>query len=188
MAPPPNSCGPMTMSLASIPLSGTRCDVGVDDSSVMDLLLMATSSSIRDDPELHAWTERWYRASIGPGGLIALIDAAVDADIRRVLPSVQAPTLVIQAADDAFVTRGNGEYLAAHIPNAELRIVPGSQSRRALEDDILDQVETFLTGAPPPLSRRPTVSSRPSYSATSWLPLGKRPRSEIRPGANGSIG
>jgi class 3 adenylate cyclase/predicted alpha/beta hydrolase len=121
----------------------------VDDRFVLDMLITTTTPQAAADPALRGWTERWFRASIGPGGLLALIDAAIQTDIRHVLPTVQAPTLVIHAADDAFVPAGNAEYLAEHIPSAELRLVSGASSTRAFEDDVLDEIETFLTGVPP---------------------------------------
>ncbi len=121
----------------------------VDDRFVMDLLITTTIPQAATDPSLRAWTERWFRASIGPGGLLALIDAAAQTDIRPVLPIVQAPTLVLHAIDDGFVPAGNADYLAEHIPSAQLRIVSGAATSRAFEDDVLDEIETFLTGAPP---------------------------------------
>jgi class 3 adenylate cyclase len=120
----------------------------LDDRAVIDLLMTASSGPDLD-PWERTWGERWWRASIGPGGLVTLIDAGMQMDIRDILPAVQVPTLVMHAVDDGFVPMGNAEYIAEHVPKAKLLLVKGAYTRRGLEDDVLDEIETFLTGAPP---------------------------------------
>jgi class 3 adenylate cyclase len=71
-------------------------------------------------------------------------------DMRGVLPSIQAPTLVIQHTDVPWIRVGHGRYLAEHIPNARYIERPGSWGGVYWVQDVdwvLDEVQTFLTGA-----------------------------------------
>jgi class 3 adenylate cyclase/predicted alpha/beta hydrolase len=121
----------------------------LDDAAVADLLLSTSDPANFADPEIRRWTERWFRASIGPGGLLALIDAFVQTDIRDVLPTVRVPTLVMHVSDDGFVPVENARFVADHIAGAQLRVVSSGGTSRSLDDDVLDEVESFITGAPP---------------------------------------
>ena len=62
----------------------------------------------------------WFRA------FADLCEAFSRLDIRRDLPKITAPTLVIAGELDALKPIGNSEVLAREIPNARLKIVPGA--------------------------------------------------------------
>ena len=47
-------------------------------------------------------------------------------DVRSVLPSVRAPTLVLHRRDDRYIELAHGQYLAEHIDGAELVELPGA--------------------------------------------------------------
>jgi class 3 adenylate cyclase len=66
-----------------------------------------------------------------------------------VLPSIQAPTLVLHRKDDKFVDKRHSIYLAEHVPGARLVELPGSEVITFGQDDdrLVDEVEEFLTGA-----------------------------------------
>jgi class 3 adenylate cyclase len=67
------------------------------------------------------WWARYQRASVAPGALIAEIGRYAASDVRPVLPSIQAPTLVLSDSDGTiFNAPDNGQYLASHIPGARL--------------------------------------------------------------------
>jgi class 3 adenylate cyclase len=58
------------------------------------------------------------------------------------------PTLVIHRADDRIVPIQHARYLAEHIPGARYVELPGCDHLWWVEgDDILDEVESFLTGS-----------------------------------------
>jgi pimeloyl-ACP methyl ester carboxylesterase len=78
-----------------------------------------------DHPE-RAWFERYVRASISPGALIAEFDRFLATDVRAVLPAVSAPTLVIVDPDAEWEDRDprNGRFAAERIPGAQLVEVP----------------------------------------------------------------
>jgi hypothetical protein len=77
-----------------------------------------------DHPE-RAWFDRYVRASISPGGLIAEFDRFQATDIRAVLPTVSAPTLVLVGpkGNDDMDPR-NGRLAAQRIAGAHLVEVP----------------------------------------------------------------
>jgi class 3 adenylate cyclase len=71
-------------------------------------------------------------------------------DVRSVLPTLSAPTLVLHRKDNQHYRLPYGEYLAVHIPGARLIVLPGADCYpfyTEASDDVLDEVEEFLTGA-----------------------------------------
>jgi class 3 adenylate cyclase len=89
------------------------------------------------------------RATASPGMLTALAQMFIDIDVRDVVPSVQAPALVLHRVHDRLVNVGNGRWLAEHLPNARLVELPGDDHVPWYEgrDEWLGEVEEFLTGA-----------------------------------------
>jgi class 3 adenylate cyclase len=76
----------------------------------------------------------------------------IDIDVRPALRSIQAPTLVLHP-ESPF--GDEGAYIADRIPDARLVTTPGTQYLPWLLPEALDEVEQFLTGAPPtPLADR----------------------------------
>jgi class 3 adenylate cyclase len=80
-----------------------------------------------------------------------ILAMAMDTDVRRVLPSIRVPTLVVHRANDQATRVEGGRYLAQHIPGAKLVEVPGEDHFPWVGDSdaILDEVEQFVTGALP---------------------------------------
>jgi class 3 adenylate cyclase len=73
-------------------------------------------------------------------------------DIRDILPNIQAPTLVIHRTDHPAVPIDGARYLAEHIPGARFVELPGTDALPYTPtggDDVLDEVEEFLTGVRP---------------------------------------
>ena len=97
------------------------------------------------------------RMSASPGMARAALEAAFRMDVRSILPTITAPTVVIHARDEVIPVQ-EGRYLADHIPGARLLEVDGNDHVPWLADPdrILTEVEEFLTGshAAPSLSRR----------------------------------
>jgi pimeloyl-ACP methyl ester carboxylesterase len=112
----------------------------------MDLTVMAPNA----DAALRAWFERRGRAGLSPAGARDLILMNSKADVRELLPSVSCPTLVLHRTGDRDVHVEEGRYLARHIPGARLVVLPGDDHFVAVDaDQILDEVEEFLTGTRP---------------------------------------
>ena len=73
----------------------------------------------------------------------------VSGDVRGVLPSVKAPTLVISHTEVPWIRLGHGRYLAEHIPNARYVERAGFWGGVFWMEDVdwvLDEVQSFLTG------------------------------------------
>jgi class 3 adenylate cyclase len=70
-------------------------------------------------------------------------------DIRAVLPSVSVPTLVLHRAGDRDSRTEESRYIAEHIPGARFVELTGDDHLPSIRpDEILDEVEEFLTGVP----------------------------------------
>ena len=97
------------------------------------------------------------RMSASPGMARATLEAVMRLDIRPILPTIAAPTLIVHASDDVVPIQG-GRYLADHIPGARLLEIEGHDHAPWLTDPhiICAEIEEFLTGshAAPPQSHR----------------------------------
>jgi class 3 adenylate cyclase/pimeloyl-ACP methyl ester carboxylesterase len=71
-------------------------------------------------------------------------------DVREILPSVQAPTLIIHGRDEMMPIAW-ARYLAEHLPDATLVETEGHGLLGAPEtlDPLIDEVEQFVTGQHP---------------------------------------
>src|SRR5262249_51231498 len=63
---------------------------------------------------------------IEPAGYAACCEAIAAMDLRPVLGSVTAPTLVISAAEDPATPPAHGAVIAMAIPGARLRVIRGT--------------------------------------------------------------
>ncbi|MGO9040583.1 MAG: adenylate/guanylate cyclase domain-containing protein [Mycobacterium sp.] len=88
------------------------------------------------------------RMSASPGMARATLEAAFRIDVRPILPTISAPTLVIHAREDPVPVQG-GRYLADHIPGARLLEVQGRDHMPWFTDPdrITSEIEEFLTGS-----------------------------------------
>jgi pimeloyl-ACP methyl ester carboxylesterase len=97
------------------------------------------------------------RMCASPGMVRASMESVLGIDVRPILPTITAPTLVIHAREDTVPVQ-NGWYLADHIPGARMLEVDGAEHAPWFTepDRILTEVEEFLTGshaAPAPSHR-----------------------------------
>src|SRR6516225_5907224 len=97
------------------------------------------------------------RMCASPGMVRATIESNFRIDVRPILPTLTAPTLVIHAREDPIPVQC-GRYLADHIPGARWLEVEGVDHAPWFTepDKILTGIEEFLTGsraAPPPSHR-----------------------------------
>jgi class 3 adenylate cyclase/pimeloyl-ACP methyl ester carboxylesterase len=97
------------------------------------------------------------RMCASPGMVRAALEANFRIDIRPILPTITAPTLVIHARDDLMPVQWS-RYLADHVPGARYLEVDGDYHTPWFTepDKILTEIEEFLTGshAAPAQSRR----------------------------------
>jgi len=104
--------------------------------------------SIAHDAERATKSAAYFRAAASPGAALAVMSMNRDIDVRRVLPSVRVPTLVLHRVDEKVIDVEHARYLARHIPGAKLIELPGVDHIFWVGDGdaIVDEVELFLTG------------------------------------------
>jgi len=79
-----------------------------------------TTPSLANDEKHRHWVAKSYRSSASKADAIALLKMGADIDLRAVLPSINVPTLVLQAKEDLTNSLESGRDLASRIPNAKL--------------------------------------------------------------------
>jgi pimeloyl-ACP methyl ester carboxylesterase len=91
----------------------------------------------------------YFRRSASPGAAVALMRMNTQIDVRDVLPTIQAPTLVLHRRDDLDANVEEGRWIARRIPGARFVELPGDAHTLwgGDTDSIVDEVEEFLTGA-----------------------------------------
>jgi class 3 adenylate cyclase len=111
----------------------------------------ALSPGAAENPRVREWFARLERLSASPGTAIKLMRMNGEIDVRAVLPSIQAPTLVLHRPDDGLMDVRHSRYLAEHIPGARYVELPGAETLvfGSDADGELDEIEEFLTGVRP---------------------------------------
>jgi pimeloyl-ACP methyl ester carboxylesterase/class 3 adenylate cyclase len=117
-----------------------------------------TAPTVAHDNKLRDWYRRYQRLAMPRGSAAAIYRWVMDVDVRSVLPSVQAPTLVLHRTANRHHRIAFGRYLAESIPGATLVELPGSDSypfHVGPVEPVLDEIERFITGtrAEPALGR-----------------------------------
>jgi class 3 adenylate cyclase len=86
------------------------------------------------------------RLACSPSGVRKFMMANDLIDVRPILPNVLQETLVIQRRHDRMVRRGNGRYLADHIPNATYLELPTTSHMPQFEDsaEVLESMVRFV--------------------------------------------
>jgi class 3 adenylate cyclase len=101
------------------------------------------------DERFRAWYGRSARFTFGPDQVAAVDPATFEGDVRTLLPSISASTLVLHRHGNRLIPLGAGRYLAEHIRNAKLVVLPGDDHLYFVGDTdaLVDEIEEFLTGA-----------------------------------------
>jgi len=113
------------------------------DAFVKELADSVFPSRISDSVFLRTWG-RAMRHSMSPADALAQARMHEETDVRHVLPTIQAPTLVVHALHDLDESVEEGRYIASHIPGAVLEELPGSDHGLWVD---------FLAGAPDRMER-----------------------------------
>src|SRR5207247_5039903 len=114
-----------------------------------DEIIRWMAPSVADDEESRTWWGRLMRLSGSPGTAGAMARLYRDTDIRSILGSIQAPTLVAHRTHDPVEQIAGARWLADHIPGARFVELPGTDYP-AWGDDaaaLVGEIEEFLTGA-----------------------------------------
>jgi class 3 adenylate cyclase len=100
------------------------------------------------DAGFRRWWARCERLAAGPSSFAPILERFLRTDLRSVLSSIQAPTLVLHRSGDRHVLRGHAEAVVAGIPDARLVELPGDDNAwfAGEVDEIVEQIQSFLTG------------------------------------------
>lgn len=132
-----------------IPPEGQQLIIGLVEQAWgrPDLMVALNPSLAEDEASREAWA-RLLRLSASPATASAVVRTLFQLDLREVLSTIQAPTLVIHRTGNPLVTVENGRYLAEHIPGAKFVELPGDDYTVPIGDvdAMLDEVEEFLIG------------------------------------------
>lgn len=101
-----------------------------------------------NDIDYRNWNAKFERASASPGTYAAIARVNAQVDVRHVLPSIQAPTLVMHSRDNPWVRVGHGRYLAQNIPGARY-VEVDSADTFYVDPEPYDEIEEFVTGVRP---------------------------------------
>ena len=111
-------------------------------------MMTALAPSVASDERFVRWWEDAGRRGASPATARALWSVGFYADVRELLPSVQAPTLVIHRRDCRWTRVEHGRYLGERIPGAKYVEIPGADTPPFTENAelVLEEIEEFLTG------------------------------------------
>jgi class 3 adenylate cyclase len=101
------------------------------------------------DDRFAAQMARLQRSALRPGAIGHYYRQSMLSDIRPILPTIQAPTLVIHRTEDRIMPIALGREVANLIPGAKFVELPGADALpfSGDSDRIVEEVEEFLTGA-----------------------------------------
>jgi class 3 adenylate cyclase len=104
-----------------------------------------------DDDAFVRWWARFERLVASPSRFREIARVLAGVDVRSVVPSVQAPTLVLHRTGDLIADVGQSKWTASQIPGARLVELEGVDHVPFLgdADAIVDEIEEFLTGVRP---------------------------------------
>jgi class 3 adenylate cyclase len=119
------------------------------DRGSAELIKHAAPHAIQADPEFRSQVTRHHRQTSHLGQVQQRVEMSMLTDVRALLPSIQAPTLVLYRRDDRLYGKPYATYLAEHIPGAKLVELPGDDNLMLVGDvdEVVSEIEEFLTGA-----------------------------------------
>jgi class 3 adenylate cyclase/pimeloyl-ACP methyl ester carboxylesterase len=114
--------------------------------------VLALTGEGRAGERLRDWAGRLERLAASPATAAALQRMHSETDVRPVLPSIQAPTLVLHRPEDRFIDIRHSRYLAEAVPGARLVELPGRHTLpfASGQEVLIEEIQEFLTGARQP--------------------------------------
>jgi class 3 adenylate cyclase len=103
------------------------------------------------DPAFIESLSRYMRAAANPSAVYAYEQMNGQIDTRPILPSIQAPTLVMNRTGDPCANVEAARDMASRIPGAKFKEYPGNSHSMMLDDmeTVLSDVQEFITGERP---------------------------------------
>jgi class 3 adenylate cyclase len=98
--------------------------------------------------EIRATWARQERLAASPGAVELMLPLTSKLSVQALLPSIRVPTLVLQHADDPWITPAMGKNVADHIPDAKYVELPGRNLLHCAEPwrPSFQVMYEFLTG------------------------------------------
>jgi class 3 adenylate cyclase len=102
-----------------------------------------------NDVEFCKRVATYLRRSASPGAAVSLLKMNTKIDVRRLLPIIKAPTLIMHRVGDRDANIEEARFIAARIPGARLVELPGEDHLPWIGDGdaVADEVAEFVTGA-----------------------------------------
>lgn len=101
------------------------------------------------DRAMQEWWSRRMRAAATPGTIQALMDMNSLVDVRSVLATISAPTLIVHRLGDEMFGPQEGRFLAERIPGARLELLEGRDHFVAGDPaQLMDVIEPFVASLP----------------------------------------
>jgi len=103
------------------------------------------------DPRAISMRSRHFRGAATPTKAARHFRYLFDFDARSFLASIDVPTVIFQRESYIFAPLTHAEYLADHIPNAKLVVLPGGNGSVLFTNDATDRIHElveFATGSP----------------------------------------
>jgi len=116
-----------------------------------DIDMSALAPSLAHDAGFRRRLSTYLRLSASPGAAMALARMNTEIDVRKVLPAIRVPTLILHRTGDLDANMEEGRYIAARIPGAKFLELPGPDHLPWVGDqaEVTDEIEEFLTGIRP---------------------------------------
>ncbi|HEX3304178.1 MAG TPA: alpha/beta fold hydrolase [Thermomicrobiales bacterium] len=136
--------------------------------------------SIQHDSRFRAWWAECLRSSAGPAMAASIFRLSAESDIRSVLPSIQAPTLVMHRRGDVVAGLEEGRYLAGHIHGARFVELDGEDHLAYVGDQepIFREISRFLAAELNTAPVRRSLGTVVSVNATGIAEFVKRAGAE----------
>lgn len=104
--------------------------------------------ALGENEEVQEWARRWQRNSVSRDAVPLFYESLVHTDVRRILPTIKVPTLVLHRKGDSLVPIDNSRYIADKISDSILVELEGDDHIPFLGDwkSIADEIEEFVIG------------------------------------------
>ncbi|MBL8239270.1 MAG: alpha/beta fold hydrolase [Bryobacterales bacterium] len=105
--------------------------------------------SLANDPAFRDWWATYLRMGASPGAAEALTRMNADIDVRPILSSISARTLVLHRRDDRCLLAAEGKLMADRIPGASFVELPGADHLPFVGDQegIFAEIDRFLASS-----------------------------------------
>lgn len=132
------------------PESVPRLTDSFEDMYGTGALTEVMAPSLAGDARFRQWFARYQRLSMAGPGIAGTgyRSYLLELDVRQILSTIRAPTLVLHRAENRFVRVGHGRYLGRAIPGATYVELAGGDALyyAGRSDEITDEIQAFLTG------------------------------------------